>query len=60
MTYCAEFCLEIPDSFPVVELAAFMAEARRVLIPEKTEKTGTDHVFFVGIRCLSLITRSAY
>jgi hypothetical protein len=57
MTYCAEFCLEIPDSFPVVELAAFMAEARRVLIPEKT---GTDHVFFVGIRCLSLITRSAY
>ncbi len=33
MTYCAEFCLEMPDSFPVTELTAFMAEARRVLIP---------------------------
>lgn len=33
MTYCAEFCLEMPDSFPVTELTSFMAEARRVLIP---------------------------
>jgi hypothetical protein len=33
MTYCAEFCLEMPDSFPVTELTTFMAEARRVLIP---------------------------
>lgn len=33
MTFCAEFCLEMPDDFPVNELTAFMAEARRVLIP---------------------------
>jgi hypothetical protein len=33
MTFCAEYCLEMPDDFPVVELAGFMAEARRVLIP---------------------------
>ena len=33
MTFCTEFCLEMPDDFPVVELTAFMAEARRVLIP---------------------------
>ena len=33
MTFCVEFCLEMPDDFPVVELTAFMAEARRVLIP---------------------------
>lgn len=33
MTYCSEYCLEMPNDFPVVELTAFMAEARRVLIP---------------------------
>ena len=33
MTFCAELCLEMPDDFPVLELTAFMAEARRVLIP---------------------------
>jgi hypothetical protein len=33
MTFCAELCLELPDDFPVAELTAFMAEARRVLIP---------------------------
>ena len=33
MTFCAEYCLEMPDDFPVVELTEFMAEARRVLIP---------------------------
>ena len=32
MTFCAEYCIEMPDDFPVVELTAFMAEARRVLI----------------------------
>jgi hypothetical protein len=33
MTLCAELCLELPDDFPVTEFTAFMAEARRVLIP---------------------------
>lgn len=33
MTFCTEFCLEMPDDFPVAELTSFMAEARRVLIP---------------------------
>lgn len=33
MTFCTELCLELPDEFPVVEFTAFMAEARRVLIP---------------------------
>jgi len=33
MTFCAEYCLEMPEDFPVVELTEFMAEARRVLIP---------------------------
>ena len=32
MTYCAEYCLEMPDDFPVVELTHFMAEARRILL----------------------------
>ena len=33
MTFCTELCIELPDDFPVGELTAFMAEARRVLIP---------------------------
>ncbi|WP_374487092.1 hypothetical protein [Zoogloea sp.] len=33
MTYCAELCLDLPDDFPIPEFIAFMAEARRVLIP---------------------------
>lgn len=33
MTFCTELGLELPDDFPVTELIAFMAEARRVLIP---------------------------
>lgn len=32
MIFCAEYCLEMPDDFPVDELTKFMAEARRVLI----------------------------
>ncbi len=32
MPYCAEYCLEMPDDFPVAELTQFMAEARRVLL----------------------------
>jgi len=39
MTYCAEYCLEVPDDFPVVELTVFMAEARRVLIPSGNTST---------------------
>jgi hypothetical protein len=33
VTFCAELCLELPADFPAAEFAAFMAEARRVLIP---------------------------
>jgi hypothetical protein len=33
MTFCAEYCLEMPDDFPVVELTAFMVQARQILIP---------------------------
>ncbi|MGQ3116013.1 MAG: hypothetical protein ACT6UH_20535 [Hydrogenophaga sp.] len=33
MTFCAELCIELPDNFPVAEFVAFMAEARRVLLP---------------------------
>ena len=32
MTFCSEYCIEMPDDFPVAELTAFMTEARRVLI----------------------------
>ncbi len=32
MIFCKEYCIEMPDDFPVVEHAEFMAEARRVLI----------------------------
>jgi hypothetical protein len=32
MSYCAEYCLEMPDDFPVDELTQFMATARRVLL----------------------------
>lgn len=33
MTFCAEYCIEMPCGFPVIELTEFMAEARRVLVP---------------------------
>ena len=33
--YCAEYCLEMPESFPVDELIRFMAAARRVLLDPK-------------------------
>lgn len=36
MPYCAEYCLEMPDDFPAVELTEFMAAARQVLIPGGT------------------------
>lgn len=32
MAFCSEYCIEMPDDFPVAELTAFMTEARRVLI----------------------------
>ena len=32
MTYCAEYCIEMPDDFPVEELTQFMASARKVLL----------------------------
>lgn len=32
MIYSAELCIDLPDDFPVAEYAAFMAEARRVLV----------------------------
>jgi hypothetical protein len=32
MRYCADSCLDVPDDFPVDELAAFMTAARRVLL----------------------------
>lgn len=27
MRYCAEYCIDVPDDFPVDELTAFMAAA---------------------------------
>jgi len=37
MTFCAEYCLEMPDDFPIHELTQFMATARRVLLnPDKS------------------------
>ena len=36
MTYCAEYCIEMPDDFPVDELTRFMAAARRVLLAAGT------------------------
>ncbi|MBD5801327.1 hypothetical protein AZOA_07400 [Azoarcus sp. Aa7] len=36
MRYCPEYCIEVPDDFPVEELTTFMAAARSVLLqPEK-------------------------
>ena len=32
MMHCAEYCLEMPDEFPIEELTQFMATARRVLL----------------------------
>lgn len=32
MRYCAEYCIDVPDDFPVDELTAFMAAARKVLL----------------------------
>ena len=32
MRYCAEYCLDVPDDFPVDELTDFMTAARRVLL----------------------------
>jgi hypothetical protein len=37
MTYCTEYCLEMPDDFPVEVLIQFIAAARRVLLkPNKS------------------------
>lgn len=32
MIYCAEYCIDMPDDFPIEELARFMAAARQVLL----------------------------
>ncbi|NMG74103.1 hypothetical protein [Aromatoleum diolicum] len=32
MRYCAEYCVDVPDDFPIDELTAFMASARRTLL----------------------------
>ena len=32
MTYCTEYCLDMPEDFPCTEFTAFMAIARRVLL----------------------------
>lgn len=49
MRYCAEYCIDVPDDFPVDELMAFMAAARRVLLqpqkgPEWREFAGASNL----------------
>lgn len=48
MRYCAEYCIEVPDDFPVEELTTFMAAARRVLLtplgPEWEEFAGASNL----------------
>lgn len=45
MRYCAEYCIEVPDDFPVEELTAFRAAARLVLLhPSK----GSEWAEFAG------------
>lgn len=39
MAYCAEYCLEMPEDFPIEELTQFMAIARRILL--KLEKSSS-------------------
>lgn len=44
MRYCSEYCIEVPDDFPVEELTTFMAAARRVLL----SPMGPEWVEFAG------------
>ena len=49
MRYCAEYCIEVPDDFPVGELIVFMAAARGVLLhpakgPEWSEFAGASNL----------------
>lgn len=49
MRTCAEYCIDMPDDFPVEELNAFMAAARRVLLipkkgPEWSEFAGASNL----------------
>lgn len=47
MRYCAEYCIEVPDDFPVEELTTFMAAARRVLLAPLAPQ-GPEWVEFAG------------
>lgn len=49
MRYCAEYCIDLPDNFPINELTAFMAAARKVLLspvkgPEWGEFAGASNL----------------
>ena len=49
MKYCAEYCIEVPDDFPVDEFTSFMAAARGVLLqphkePEWSEFAGASNL----------------
>ncbi|WP_213361321.1 hypothetical protein [Brachymonas denitrificans] len=45
MRYCDEYCINVPDDFPIDELTCFMAAARRILLqPQK----GSEWQEFAG------------
>ena len=48
MPYCAEYCLDMPEDFPIEELTEFMAIARKILLqpesPHWTELAGASNL----------------